>query len=210
MAKIRRINIGSGIDSVVALHAFNTNSDGDLIYTKSTDTADLIDETKSVNRYFNIDVRRNSEDTGNVYYLNDVENPTIYFQTKESYIFDQSDSSNDSHPMKFSNVENGALAGGDTYNVNVVYVLDGVELSEANYVSGFAVANNRKIYINVDANAPETLYYWCNYHLGMGNKILVGDNNLATTYKQYEIGTAGYTYSINDDGELVFEYEISE
>ena len=210
MAKIRKISIPSNLDSVVALHAFNVNSEGDLIYTKSTDTADLVDETKSVNKYFNVDVRRNSADTANVYYLNDVENPRLYFTKTESYIFDQSDRSNNSHPMKFSDILDGGLAGGDTYNVGVVYVLDGSEVTESNYVNNFASAASRKLYINVDANAPETLYYWCTYHTGMGNDIIVGEDALDAAYKMYEIGTAGYTYSINADGELVFEYETDE
>ena len=210
MARIRKITIGTNLDSVVALHAFNVNSEGDLIYTKSTETADLVDESKSVNKYFNVDVRRNSSDTGNVYYLNDVENPQLFFQRKESYILDQSDRSNNNHPMKFSDVEDGQLAGGATYNIGVKYVLDGAEVTETNYTNGFVVAQDRKIYIDVDANAPQTLYYWCTYHLGMGNSIVVGDNNLDSAYKFYEIGTAGYTYSINDEGELIFEYETSE
>lgn len=210
MARIRKVSIGTNLDSVVALHAFNVTEEGDLIYTKSTETADLVDETKSVNKYFNVDVRRNSTDTANVYYLNDVENPRLYFTKTESYIFDQSDRSNNSHPMKFSDVSDGGLASGDTYNIGVAYVLDGGEVTEADYVNNFAAASNRKIYINVDANAPETLYYWCTYHTGMGNDIIVGEDALDAAYKIYEIGTAGYTYSINADGELVFEYETDE
>ena len=216
MAEIRKLTPGRGITSVVALHAFNTNADGDLIYTKSTSTVDLVDETKNTNKLFNIEVRRNTANTANVYFLNGVENPQIYFERKETYLIDQSDSSNvtfgggSPHPLLFSDVSNGKLSGGDTYNTGVVYILDGTIVNEAGYVAGFSSASERKVYINVDANSPGTLYYWCNYHNNMGNSIAVADNNLDAAYKAYEIGTSGYTYKINQDGELVFEYESDE
>lgn len=216
MAEIRKLRPGRGITSVVALHGFTTNSDGDLIYTKSTDTADLVDETKSVNRYFDVQVRRNTANTANVYFMNGVENPILYFERKETYIIDQSDTTNvtfgggSPHPLLFSNIANGKLASGTTYETGVTYLLDGSTVNEAGYISGFSGATTRRIYINVDANAPGTLYYWCNYHQGMGNSITVADNNLDAAYKAYEIGTSGYEYKINADGELVFEYEIDE
>ena len=216
MAEIRKLTPGRGITSVVALHGFVTNAEGDLIYTKSTDTTDLVDETKAVNRLFNILVNRNTANTGNVYFLNGVENPVIYLERRQTYIFDQSDVSNvtygggSPHPLLFSNVANGKLSGGTTYDTGVEYILDGVVVNEASYVSGFSSATERRVVINLDANAPGSLYYWCNYHNGMGNSITIGDNNLDSIYKAYEIGTSGYAYKINASGELVFEYESDE
>lgn len=216
MAEIRKLTTGRGITSVVALHGFVTNSDGDLIYTKSTDTTDLVDESKAINRLFNIIVDRNTANTANVFYLNGVENPVIYLERKQTYIFDQTDGTNETygggspHPLLFSNIENGQLAGGSTYSTGVEYIHDGVLVNEATYVSNFSSATERKVVINLDANSPASLYYWCNYHIGMGNSITIGDNNLDSIYKAYEIGTSGYTYKINASGELVFEYESDE
>ena len=36
MAKIRKIGVGSGISATTALHGFNTNANGDLVYTKAS------------------------------------------------------------------------------------------------------------------------------------------------------------------------------
>ena len=210
MAEIRKISPGRGISSVVALHGFVTNDDGDLIYTKSTDTKTLINPNEYINQILNIEVGRNSGDTANVYYVNDVENPVINFQRGVTYIFDQSSSTNDAHPLLFSATLDGKLSGGTTYEVNVVYVLDGVSVNEASYISGFSSANDRKIWIEVDANSPDILYYWCNYHTGMGNSIDISNDPLDSAYKVYEIGTSGYNYKINTDGELVIEYESDE
>jgi len=41
MAKIRKITIGKGIASVVAFHGFDVDSEGNLVYTKSTDSIDI-------------------------------------------------------------------------------------------------------------------------------------------------------------------------
>lgn len=36
MAKIRKIGVGSGSSATTALHAFNTDANGDLVYTKAS------------------------------------------------------------------------------------------------------------------------------------------------------------------------------
>ena len=41
MAKIRKITVGQGIASVVAFHGFDVDSEGNLVYTKSTDSVDI-------------------------------------------------------------------------------------------------------------------------------------------------------------------------
>jgi hypothetical protein len=41
MAKIRKISVGSGLASVAAFHGFDVDADGNLIYTKSTNSVDI-------------------------------------------------------------------------------------------------------------------------------------------------------------------------
>ena len=44
MAKIRKFSVGQGISSITAFHGFKVNSEGELIYTKSTDDVDISDD----------------------------------------------------------------------------------------------------------------------------------------------------------------------
>ena len=49
MAKIRKITIGQGISSVVAFHGFDVDAEGNLVYTKSTDSVDIEDGDQQEN-----------------------------------------------------------------------------------------------------------------------------------------------------------------
>ena len=112
-------------------------------------------------------------DGGNKYRFDDYGTSAVTLDLQEggTYTFDLSDSSNDGHPMKFSETSNGSHGGGSTYSTGVVYQLDGASVTEANYynTSNFNSASSRKIIITVSASAP-TLYYFCHYHSGMGGQ----------------------------------------
>ena len=112
-------------------------------------------------------------DGGNKYRFDDFGTSAVTLDLQEggTYTFDLSDSSNDGHPMKFSETSNGSHGGGSTYSTGVVYQLDGASVTEANYynTSNFNSASSRKIIITVAASAP-TLYYFCHYHSGMGGQ----------------------------------------
>ena len=111
-------------------------------------------------------------DSGNKYRFDDFGTSAVTLDLQEggTYTFDLSDSSNDGHPMKFSETSNGSHGGGSTYSTGVVYQLDGASVTESNYVSNFNSASSRKIIITVSASAP-TLYYFCHYHSGMGGQV---------------------------------------
>jgi len=111
-------------------------------------------------------------DSGNKYRFNDYGTSAVTLDLQEggTYTFDLSDSSNDGHPMKFSETSNGSHGGGSTYSTGIVYQLDGASVTESNYVSNFNSASSRKIIITVAASAP-TLYYFCHYHSGMGGQV---------------------------------------
>jgi len=142
-------------------------------------------------------------DGGNKYRFDDYGTSAVTLDLAEggSYVFDQSDSSNDGHPMKFSTTSNGSHGGGSTYSTGVTYELDGVTKTESDYVSEFNSATTRQLKITVAASAP-TLYYWCHYHSGMGGAINTnatkGSSNFdgaiqsvvkANTTKGFAIGT---------------------
>ena len=115
-----------------------------------------------------------------VFYFNGVEKAVLEFQKNTNYTFIQNDSSNATyssvyHPLMFSTGAGGELNGNGHYMTGVVYKLDGVSVSMADYVSGFVAASDRRIEWTVPSDAPSTLYYWCHFHTGQGAAMTVTD-----------------------------------
>ena len=80
--------------------------------------------------------------------------PILVLTKGKTYRFDQSDSSNATHPLKFSTTPNGTHASGTEYTTGVTY----------NGTPGSAGAYTE---IVIASNTP-TLYYYCSNHSGMG------------------------------------------
>ena len=99
----------------------------------------------------------NTYGTGNKYYIAGFvdASPTVTLTEGETYRFDQSDSTNTGHPLKFSTTANGTHDSGSEYTTGVTY----------NGVPGQANAYTE---ITVEVGAP-TLYYYCQNHSGMGS-----------------------------------------
>ena len=95
------------------------------------------------------------------FYVDGIITPTLTFVRGDTYVFDQSDNTNAPHPFKFSTTNNGTLGGGVEYT-------DGVTNS------GIAAGNaGATVTIVVPDTAPDTLYYYCPNHSGMGGSITV-------------------------------------
>ena len=115
---------------------------------------------------YTVTVAAATSGSGNRFYINGAENPTIDFEaatffTGATYRFDQSHSSNTNHPLKFSETSNGTHNSGSehTADPNVTY----------NGTPGQAGA-----YTEIEF-APfagvSALHYYCANHSGMGNKV---------------------------------------
>jgi len=93
---------------------------------------------------------------GNRYYIDGNLQETVNLAEGYTYKFDVSDSSVSGHPFKFSTTSNGTHSGGSEYTTGVTY----------NGTPGDAGAYTQ---IVVAASAPQ-LYYYCQYHSGMGGQ----------------------------------------
>ena len=114
--------------------------------------------TPSVNvtQSFAVTVAAAGYGSGNRFYIDGVQAPTGTINEGSTYLFDQSDSSNSGHPLRFSTTPNGTHAGGVEYTTGVTY----------NGTPGNAGAYTQ---IVVAVGAP-TLYYYCPNHSGMGGQ----------------------------------------
>ena len=74
-----------------------------------------------------------------------------------TYVFDQTASTNATHPLKISTTNDGTHGGGSEYTTGVT-------------VSGTA-GTDGKTTIVINASTPTTLYYYCSNHSGMGGTI---------------------------------------
>ena len=74
-----------------------------------------------------------------------------------TYVFDQSGSTNASHPLRISTTNDGTHGGGSAYTTGVT-------------TSG-TPGTDGKTTIVINASTPSTLYYYCSSHAGMGGTI---------------------------------------
>ena len=90
---------------------------------------------------------------------NQTYSPTLY--PGGIYTFDQSAGTNATHPLRFATAADAA--GSTEYTTGV----------ETNGTPGNSGAYTR---ITVAADAPDTLYYYCTNHSGMGSNVSIGAN----------------------------------
>ena len=94
--------------------------------------------------------------SGNKYFIDGVQQETLELAEGNTYKFDQSNASNDGHPLRFSETSDGTHGGGSEYTTGVT-------------TSGTPGNAGAYTQITLASSAP-TLYYYCSNHSGMGGQ----------------------------------------
>jgi len=95
---------------------------------------------------------------GNKYALDGTVQQLGLLTPSVTYRFDQSDSSNSGHPLLLSTTSNGTHGGGSSFTTGVTAV--GTPGSAGAYTQ-----------VKLEQDAPDTLYYYCTNHSGMGGEV---------------------------------------
>jgi len=80
-----------------------------------------------------------------------------------TYKFDQADSTNGGHPLRFSETSNGSHGGGSEYTTGVT-------------TAGTPGSSGAYTQIEVTTSTPFLLYYYCTQHSGMGGAVNIPNN----------------------------------
>ena len=193
---IRLDTVGTNADQTVTdgLHSFDSN--GFTIGNRNT-----VGENSKTYVGWAWDAGANSSktytvkvvsDSGNKYRFDDFGTSAVTLDLEEgsTYVFDQSDSSNSGHPLRFSTTSDGTHNSGTEYTTGVTTTgTPGSAGAKTTIVVGSGVA---------------TLYYYCSSHSGMGGQANTNstagssnfDGSIQTTVKANP--TAGFsiaTYS---------------
>ena len=105
----------------------------------------------------------------NRYIFDDFQTEAVTLDLAEggTYIFNMDDASNASHPFMIGTTANDNTTA---FGSGIVYKLDGVVKTFAQYHAGFAAATTRRLEFTIPAST-NNLFYFCYVHSGMGGQI---------------------------------------
>ena len=139
-------------------HASFTGAVGEITVDTDKDTVVVHDGSKAggfpVQAYANIAVTV----SGGKYYIDGSQQLLTHLTPSVVYRFDQSDGTNSGHPFKLSTTSDGTHGGGSAYTTGVTTV-------------GTAGSAGAYVEVILEQDAPDTLYYYCSSHSGMGGQI---------------------------------------
>ena len=143
----------SGVSSnaLIGTVVINTTGDADVTVnpTGSAGTSAVGSLTVTGDTVYTVTVA--NPGSGNKYYIDGALQPTLSLSEGSTYTFNWSAATG--HPLRFSTTSDGTHGGGSEYTT-------GVTINTGAYTSTITVA----------VGAP-TLFYYCQYHSGMGGQI---------------------------------------
>ena len=155
-------------DTAGGMFSSNTETNITATYQDSDGTVDLAVEQQLNNTsapYYHKIVVTVVSDGGNKYALDGGTQAVAKLTPNVVYRFDQSDSSNSSHPLRLGTAANGSeITAGYT-----IYNKVGTPGSAGAYTE-----------VALEQDAPGQLYYWCSAHSGMGASVSVADESFLT------------------------------
>ena len=98
---------------------------------------------------------------GNKYFIDGQRQLSLVLVPGQTYRFDQSDSSNAGHPIRFSTTSDGTHNSGSAYTTNVTAV------GTPGQIGAYTL-------ITIPSNGPSKLYYYCANHSSMGGDVTKG------------------------------------
>ena len=152
---IREINIdfnndkaGSQILEEMDFRVTQSEADADDDYTVTTTIDGGGYNQQTGTSTYTLTVAAKTIGTGNAYYYGSTQQAGFTLQRGGTYTFNHPTA----HPLRFSTTSDGTHASGVEYLTNV------------NKTSGVST-------IEIDDNTPNTLYYYCSVHSGMGGRL---------------------------------------
>ena len=118
----------------------------------------LVDYSVSSPVVFSVTVANSG---GNKYFIDSQRQLSLILVPGQTYRFDQSDSSNAGHPIRFSTTSDGTHNSGSAYTTNVTAV-------------GTPGQSGAYTLITIPSNGPSKLYYYCANHSSMGGDVTKG------------------------------------
>jgi hypothetical protein len=121
------------------------------------------------------------------YYINGELQANLTFRRGSTYIFNLSNGDTyTNHPLRFSETPDGTHGGGGIY-------IEGVTLDPL----------TKTVTIVVSETSPDTLYYFCTIHSGMGSMITVMDERVVPTYQSLTDGYIIYDNLTDSSGSFL-------
>tara|TARA_Y100001970_G_scaffold246889_1_gene315179 strand:- start:446 stop:3817 length:3372 start_codon:yes stop_codon:yes gene_type:complete len=151
------VNSTSWVDNLksVDLSISNTATVNNLVVSTSFDPGnDAIQDTKFQGFKKTLTV------SGGKYVTDGTSQQVLTLTPGVKYYFDQSDNTNDTHILKFSETSDGTHGGGSAYTTGVTSV--GTPGTAGAYTT-----------VKLEADAPTRLFYFCSAHSGMGGTVRV-------------------------------------
>ena len=118
----------------------------------------LVDYSVSSPVVFSVTVANSGS---NKYFIDSQRQLSLILVPGQTYRFDQSDSSNAGHPIRFSTTSDGTHNSGSAYTTNVTAV-------------GTPGQSGAYTLITIPSNGPSKLYYYCANHSSMGGDVTKG------------------------------------